>query len=207
MNRTAREIVMRRRREDQRSGSRRMNRDRYDYRDYEDGYDYVRGRSRGRDRMNYRDGHYEEDDEDYRSRDYRNYPDYNDYGTYGNYRMYGDFRDYSDDMRLTKSDIKEWKEMLENADGSKGEHFDKRQIMDAADKIGVRYNGYDENELCLTANIMYSDYCEALKMFVPQDKESIVYTKLAKAFLEDEDAPKGSEKLALYYNCIVREDE
>jgi hypothetical protein len=195
MNRTAREIIMnRRRREDQRRG-----------------YDYARG-GRGMVRRDYRDGHYYEDEEeDYRNRgrrDYGDYPDYNDYRDYRDYRMYGDFRDYADDMMLTKSDIKEWKSMLENADGTRGEHFEKRQILDSAEKVGVRYNRYDEDDLCITANALYSDYSDVLKMFVPQDKEAIVYTRLAKAFLEDPDASaKGKEKLAIYYNCIVKGDE
>lgn len=213
MNRTAREIIMnRRRRQDERRGS-------YDY-DMRDMRDYRRGvKGTGRygiggshyygDRA---DGYYEEDEKDYRNRDMR---DYNDYADYSDYRDYNDYRrdyrygyrDYADDMRLSKSDIKEWKSMLENADGSKGEHFDKEQILDVAEKMGIRFRDYDENELCLTANILYSDYCDALKMFIPQDKEAVAYTRLAKAFLEDEDAPKGSEKLAIYYNCIAKMDE
>lgn len=125
------------------------------------------------------------------------------------YAMRGrDYRDYADEsMRLTKSEIKDWKRSLENADGTLGEHFDKDQILGAASQIGVRYNGYDENELCLTANVLYSDYGEALKMYIPQDKEAMVYTKMAKAFLEDSDAPEGWEKLSIYYNCIVKDDE
>ena len=55
--------------------------------------------------------------------------------------------------------------------------------------------------------MLYSDYCEVLKNLVPKDKEDIVYTKMAQAFLEDEDATEGSEKLALYYKCYVDDDE
>lgn len=149
-----------------------------------------------------RDGHYDEEWEDgARGRDYGR--DYN-----RDYNREHDYRDYADEsMRLTKAEVRDWKKMIENSDGSLGEHFEKGQIMSAAEKIGVRYNGYDENELCLTANVLYSDYGEALKMYIPADKEAIVYTKMAKAFLEDSDAPEGWEKLAIYYHCIVKDDE
>lgn len=193
MNRTAREIIMRRRREDQRRG-----------------YDYGRGRNDYARGGRGRDYHYEEDEEDYRNRDMRDYNDYGDYRDYNDYRRdyRYDYRDYADDMHLTKSDIKEWKSMLENADGTRGEHFEKRHLLDAADKVGVRYNRYDEDDLCITANALYSDYGDVLKMYIPQDKEAMVYTRLAKAFLEDPDASaKGNEKLAIYYNCIVKGDE
>ena len=78
---------------------------------------------------------------------------------------------------------------------------------DNEEVIKNRFKEYDEKELCITTNMLYSDYCEVLKSIVPKDKEDIVYTKMAQAFLEDEDAPEGSEKLALYYKCIVDDDE
>lgn len=119
-----------------------------------------------------------------------------------------DMADYGDQaMKLTKKDIQTWKRKMMNADGSHGEHFDMQQVMSAAEKLGIRFKEYDEKELCITANMLYSDYCEVLKSLVPKDKEDIVYTKMAQAFLEDEDAPEGSEKLALYYKCIVDDDE
>lgn len=112
-----------------------------------------------------------------------------------------------DMMRLSKKDMQRWKKEMRNADGSKGEHFSLQQIMPVAEKLGIKFKDYDENELCLAVNMLYSDYCEALKSVVPQDKEVIVYTKLGRAFLEDEDAPEGAEKLAIYYYCIVNDDE
>lgn len=108
-------------------------------------------------------------------------------------------------MRLTKRDMQMWKKHMENADGTKGEHFEMQQIMAAAEKLGIRFKEYDEKELCIATNMLYSDYCEALKALVPKDKEDIIYVKMAKAFLEDEDAPEGSEKLYLYFKCIVEQ--
>lgn len=128
---------------------------------------------------------------------------------YDDYDYDYDMADYAgqQSMKLNKKDIQAWKRKMMNADGSHGEHFDMQQIMSAAEKLGIKFKEYDEKELCITANMLYSDYCEVLKSIVPKDKEDIVYTKMAQAFLEDEDAPEGSEKLALYYKCIVDDEE
>lgn len=221
MNRTAQEIIMRRRRRDSRRDyndydMRDYRENRRDYNDYEHDYKqgvkgtgrYGIGGSRYYGRRDYND--YEMDGDDYARRRYRNdYSDYRDYDDYRDYRQdYRDYRDYGeDDMRLTKMDMQEWKSMLINPDGTKGEHFDKRQIEDVAEKMGIKYTNYDEADLCMAANALYSDYSEVLKMYIPQDKEAIVYTKLAHAFLDDKDASaRGSEKLAVYYNCIVKDE-
>ena len=128
---------------------------------------------------------------------------------YDDYDYDYDMADYAgqQQIKLNKKDIQAWKRKMMNADGSRGEHFDMQQIMSAAEKLGIKFKEYDEKELCITANMLYSDYCEVLKSIVPKDKEDIVYTKMAQAFLEDEDAPEGSEKLALYYKCIVDDEE
>lgn len=128
---------------------------------------------------------------------------------YDDYSSDYDMPDYAgqQQIKLNKKDIQTWKRKMMNADGSRGEHFDMQQIMSAAEKLGIKFKEYDEKELCITANMLYSDYCEVLKSIVPKDKEDIVYTKMAQAFLEDEDAPEGSEKLALYYKCIVDDEE
>lgn len=159
-----------------------------DYMESETDYARTRESGRGVDRNDY--GYeYEEDDE----RDYGYGEDYDyDYGY-----------DYADMPKLTKRDIMEWKRELVNADGTKGEHFKMEHIMKAAKDMGIRFHEYDEKELCLTVNMLYSDYCEVLKPFISPDKELYVYVAMGKAFLEDEDAPEGSEKLALYYHCVV----
>lgn len=113
--------------------------------------------------------------------------------------------DYGD-VRLTKKDMRDWKENLENADGSEGAHFDLAQIEQAAQSIGIQMMGYDVKELCLAANMLYSDYCSALS--IPKDREAMVYTKMGRAFLDDPDsAVKGGEKLAAYYYAIVCDEE
>lgn len=139
-----------------------------------------------------------------RGRDYG----YDDYAGYdgGEYEMDGAHP--SGLMRLKKKDFMRWEKQLENADGTKGKHFDAEHVKKAAEQIGVKYKGFDEKELCMTANMLYSDYCEVLRTVIPPEKELMAYVKLAIAWLDDPDAPvEGSEKLALYYWCIVNDEE
>lgn len=175
-------------------GRRYPGRDRRDY-DYDmnmsrsyDDRDYVRGGGRDyRDEEYARGGDYRGGDYDYMDRD----------------------RDYNShqEMKLTKEDMYHWKQKMQNADGTKGEHFDMQQIMHVVEKLGIKMNNFDEKELCLAVNMMYSDYCKVIKKYVPAEKELMVYVELAKAFLDDADGPKPAEKLALYYYCIVDNDE
>lgn len=123
---------------------------------------------------------------------------------------YDEEYDYADDdkLKLTKTEMREWKEDLMNADGTHGAHFTQEQIMQAMQALGLQPRGYTEKELCLTANMLYSDYCKVFEQFIPRDKEAMVYVKMAKAFLDDPDASvKGGEKLAAYYFAVVEDDE
>lgn len=151
-----------------------------DRRDYEDERDYM-------DERDYRRGRDYEDERDYRR-------DRNDYG-------------HQEKLELSKSDMHEWKRKLHNADGTKGAHYEMQQIMQAADKLGIKFKDYDEKEFCMTVNMLYSDYCSVVSKYVPHEKAVMLYAEMAKAFLEDADAPEGSEKLALYYHCIVCDGE
>jgi hypothetical protein len=193
MNDTARRIISdRMRRGDRDSDDYRMNDRRmrdYRYRDYESDY---RGRDRGGD--------------DYRGNEHDGRRGVYGTGRYGvGGRDYGE--DYGEKLKLKKEDMKRWKKMLKNADGSTGEHFTAEQLHEASRQIGANFEEYDETDLCMTANMLYSDLSEALRNMIPKEREPMVYAKLAKAWLEDEDGPEGSEKLALYYHCIVADDE
>lgn len=129
-----------------------------------------------------------------------------DYPRRGDYEMDGHHP--SGLMKLKKKDYHEWEKNLENADGTKGKHFEAEQIKRVAEQMGIDYEEYNEKDLCMTANMLYSDYCAVLKNLLTPDKELIGYVKLAQAWLEDEDASvQGSEKLALYYWCIVKDEE
>lgn len=113
----------------------------------------------------------------------------------------------SGDVSLSHEDMKEWKRSLENEDGTRGEHFSIGQIEDAMNTMGLSPRGYTVEDLCMTANMLYSDYCKTLKTKISRDEEAMYYTSLAKDFLEDKDASvSGSEKLAAYYYCIVNDD-
>ena len=151
-------------------------RDYEDSRDYEDGRRGVRGSGRGRGR----------------GRSRRDYADERDYGEHGRSKL-----------RLTRKDMHEWKQMMENADGSRGAHYDMEKIMSVADRIGVKFEGYNEAEFCLVTNVMYSDYCKTLKKYVGTEKLLECCAELARDFLEDEDGPEPSDKVMLYYHCIV----
>lgn len=107
---------------------------------------------------------------------------------------YGDYHS----SKLTKKDIKKWEKELENADGTMGKKYSKDQIMPIAQQLGIKFSDYTEDELVMAANMLYSDYC---KVF---GGDMTHYVKAGKAFLEDDDFDgTGSEKLSLYYRCIV----
>lgn len=171
--------------------------------EYEDDRDGRRGvRGSGRNRRDYADYDDYADRRDRRARrgNRRDYADYDDYADYGDYADHGDSEEK---MRLSKSDIHHWKKMLENHDGSHGEHYDAEQVKQVAQKIDIDFDDYSEKEFCICVNMMYSDYGHVIKKFVPPERELHVCAELAKAFLEDKDGPEPSEKLALYYHCIV----
>ena len=145
-------------------------------------------------------------DKDYRRRYSNRYDDeYDDYDRYDD-----DDDDYhsesGDEMfYLSKRDIIDWKKDLINADGTKGEHFQKEPIMQAAKDMGIDFSEFEPKTLCLTANMLYSDYCGVLRGYVPTDKELYIYVGMAKAFLDDPDSEyEGDEKLAAYYHCVVK---
>ena len=194
MNDMARDII----RDRMRSGDRRS-REHYDYRDGEMDREHYDRRMRDRRGEYYGEYHGDFADDGRRSSVTGRYiRDRRDYGKHDNDR---------DDIKLSKSELKTWKRNLKNADGSMGEHFTHEQIHEAATHIGAEYDGYDEHELCMVANMLYSDLSEALRSIIPRDKEAMIYAKMARCWLEDEDAPKGSEKLAMYYYCIADNDE
>ena len=152
-------------------------------------YDSVR---HGADRREYGEKYNDDHRRDYR-KDYKEDESHRDYGE-------------EKEMRLARSDMKRWKSALKNGDGTVGEHFTADQMHEVSRQIGADFDEYDEADLCMTANMLYSDLCEALHSFIPREKEAMVYAKMAKFWLEDKDGPRGSEKLALYYYCIVDDE-
>ena len=119
-------------------------------------------------------------------------------------RRYDDYDSHEDmeynDYCLSKHEIHEWMEHLENADGTKGAKFGKEQIVSIARAQGIQFHDFTEDELVMTANMLYSDFCKVMP-----NTDATVYVRMAKAFLEDPDAIiRGGEKLAKYYDDFVR---
>lgn len=170
--------------------------ERYPYEEMRGDFEYSR-QYRDGNRPNEMRGDYRGDygEEDYRGRR-RN--------SRGQYMS--DRGDYGEDMRLSKEDMKEWEKKLTNEDGSHGAHFDKEQIDQVARSIGIEPKEFGDGVLCMTVNMMYSDYCGVAKKFGVDRLE--YYIELAKAFLKDKDFDgDGAEKLFLYYTFIADSDK
>lgn len=164
--------------------------------------------------------------DDYRGRDYGDRPEYDDrmehdmryrrdYG-YHEYdddmargrRDYAerDIRDYGEPKLFSKKDIEEWKKLMHNEDGSRGEHFRPEQVRHASQQVGIDSEEFGEDVFALAMNMLYSDYCKVAKKYGFDRPE--VYADLAKAFLRDKDFEgKPEEKLYIYYKGIVAKDE
>lgn len=116
---------------------------------------------------------------------------------------YDDDDDY-EKLHLPRKLKNAWKHKLINTDGTKGPHFSAEELMPAIDKMRLSFDGYSESDVCLVANMIYSDYGKTLKHVIPEDKETWYYVALAKDFLEDDDAGvEGAEKVLAYYHFIV----
>ena len=162
------------------------------------------------------------DERDYRgggdSRDYRNSRDYEDSRDYRDRvgyersedsRDYGNVRDYHEapSVFLTKHDMRKWDKMIENTDGTKGCHYSISEIIPCADKLGIKFKEFSEKEFCMAVNMMYADYGKTVKKYAKSsDEELCMCVELARDFLEDPDGPEPSEKLALYFHCIVNSE-
>lgn len=174
-----------------------------DYRDYADygrsDMDYEQRREYDRDYEYMSDGHYG-----------KKYYPVEAMGTFsGYYGMEEDYadRDYNDyaeegEKELSTKDIKKWEKELKNADGTKGKKFETEQIKAVAQQAGIKFQEYRPETMAVIVNMLYSDYCKVL------GNDLMIYIKLAKAFLEDDDFEgEPEEKAMLYYKCIVSKDE
>ena len=195
-----------------------------DYGDYNYGNDMARGGrndyaeyNRGQDNRDYAEYDMGRNSMDYEQsrQSGRDYADMED-GHYGNYRpieAMGYFNGYYDmgsdyemgrdgAYKLSSKDIKKWEKGLENADGTKGKKWDTDQIRQVAQQHGIRFEEYSPELLTAVANSLYSDYCKVL------GGDMMLYVKMAKAFLEDDDFEgEPEEKAMLYYKCIVSKDD
>ena len=125
-------------------------------------------------------------------------------GTFnGYYGMGEDYNDYYDgNAKLSTKELKKWEKELENADGSKGKKWEVDQIRQVAQQMNIHFDEYRPETLTAVANMLYSTYCKVL------GADLMMYVKLAKAFLEDDNFEGDpEEKVMLYYKCIVSKDD
>lgn len=118
--------------------------------------------------------------------------------------------DYADEdygEKLTREELEKWDKRLLKEIDEKDKHFFKDELMAQKSKqMGIQMKGFNEKELGTTAMMLYTDFDEVLKPFIGSNLE--VYLHMAKAFLKDPDASvKGGEKLAIYYDCIVKGED
>lgn len=100
-------------------------------------------------------------------------------------------------MPMTRETAMEWMQSLENADKTRGPHWDmsKTNTVMAQNKLSG-----DPVEWFVALNLMYSDYCEVAKKMGVNNLD--FYVCMAKAFLSDDDAQPG--KLERYYQFIAK---
>jgi hypothetical protein len=108
--------------------------------------------------------------------------------------------------KMTDHDIEKWEHSLINSDGTKGPHFRKDQIEQAARQTGINPSQFgNEKVFGLIMNAMYADYCGVAKKYGVDRPD--YYADMSKAFLDDKDYKgKGEEKAWLYYKCIASEE-
>lgn len=146
--------------------------------------------------------------------DYRDYRDYNDYGReyrgyYGetpfgimesrSYPMDYNY-DYASGYSMRREDTEKWTmKLMKHIDEKDKEMLSKDKIMRKAEELGVKFEEFKPEEFYITVLMMYTDYCKVLG-----NANIDIYVRLAKAWLNDEDAAKqNSEKLTAYYKHIV----
>ena len=108
------------------------------------------------------------------------------------------------DKDVTDDDLFAWAGRLHNTDGTVGAHFSMSQIHSLVAEHKMPMEGYNEFDVFVAANMLYSDYGSLIKTLVPYSKEGSVFVKMAKEFLEDDDGLRGREKLKEYYRYIAK---
>lgn len=95
----------------------------------------------------------------------------------------------------------DWAESMENEDGTRGPHWTLEQ---AKQVMAQKEIGGSPLEFYVALNAMYSDYSKVAKKLGVNTVD--FYACMAEAFLNDKDAVGGggAEKLAAYYNAVVR---
>lgn len=101
------------------------------------------------------------------------------------------------DASFSVSDAKAWASKMRNADGTTGPHW----TMDQAKQIMAQRRIQGEPaQFWAALNMIYSDYCTAIKKANANTID--FYVDMTKAFLDDEGAQDN--KLARYYKYIAK---
>ncbi len=98
---------------------------------------------------------------------------------------------------MDRETAKEWVHQMHNSDGSVGEHWTYEQASQLMRQKGLNL---DPAEFYATINMLWSDYGQVARKTGQDNAE--YWADMAKAFLSDADAKPN--KLALYYECIVK---
>ncbi len=105
--------------------------------------------------------------------------------------------DYRSIPAMTREDAEHWMDSMKNTDGTTGPKWTIDQIKQVMAQRGI---GGDPLDFAVAMNMVYSDYCNVAKELGVNNMD--FYVKMAKAFLDDEDAVK--DKLAAYYTSVVK---
>ena len=93
--------------------------------------------------------------------------------------------------------------LMRNVEEKDRQFFTKEMISRKAHEIGVNFDKFNEEELLAATLLEYSLHCMTLKPLVGPNMD--VFVKMGKDFLTAEmEGVKGGEKLAIYYDCILR---
>ena len=98
--------------------------------------------------------------------------------------------------KLTKSGAEMWVQHMQNSDGSSGAHWDYNQTEQVRQQKGYKC---EPVAFYAAMNMMYSDYCQAARDIGCNTVD--FYAAMAKAFLEDADAPE--DKIERYAECVA----
>lgn len=103
---------------------------------------------------------------------------------------------------LKPEDANCWNSKMRNVDGTMGGHWTVDQTTELAQSLGVEFTHISPWCWNVTCNMMYSDYCSVARAFgtdIPN-----WYGSMAKAFLFDPDGLPPKEKVAAFYNHVVK---
>ena len=93
--------------------------------------------------------------------------------------------------------------LMRNVEDKDRQFFTKEMISSKAHEMCVNFDKFNEEELLVATLLEYALHCMTLKPLVGPNMD--VFIKMGKDFLmSDIEGVKGGEKLAIYYDCILK---